>query len=391
MPYCPKCDMEFVDGITTCSDCGGPLVESEEAYKKEMKKKMERAYQKRMEDARQYYQADELIQREVPLERAQEGRVPDPDDLVIPTFTLDYSAPAPQPKRSSVPKFEAAAKDIPPRSFTSEEMKEQRAAAADRYAQALRMAEAQRLLGHYTGAARRPAQEQPSAAPSASNRGMAPNPSQNPSQHPDGSGQPAAAQPRMTTGTGVYVSSRQKGEDRRSSSLAFALVGGLITLFSLACWVGLFRLPMTGTSLYFFQGVLQHFLQIFQRILHFLGDIGLQGFQVFLHILDDIGKFCTDFIHCILHFVFQAVFAGKQRFPEGFGIKIFQIVDGFPGADQFYRQIKFGADADDHAAFGGAVQFGQDHTGNAGGVAKNFRLRDGILPGGGVQHQQHFF
>ncbi len=37
MPYCPKCDMEFVEGITVCSDCGGPLVESEEAYKK-MKK-----------------------------------------------------------------------------------------------------------------------------------------------------------------------------------------------------------------------------------------------------------------------------------------------------------------------------------------------------------------
>lgn len=30
MPYCPKCDMEFIDGITTCSDCGGPLVESRE-------------------------------------------------------------------------------------------------------------------------------------------------------------------------------------------------------------------------------------------------------------------------------------------------------------------------------------------------------------------------
>lgn len=31
--YCPKCDMEFVDGITVCTDCGGPLVESEEAAK----------------------------------------------------------------------------------------------------------------------------------------------------------------------------------------------------------------------------------------------------------------------------------------------------------------------------------------------------------------------
>lgn len=40
MPYCPKCDMEFVDGITICSDCGGPLVESKEvadAMKKKQK------------------------------------------------------------------------------------------------------------------------------------------------------------------------------------------------------------------------------------------------------------------------------------------------------------------------------------------------------------------
>lgn len=30
MPYCPKCDMEFIKGVTVCSDCGGPLFESKE-------------------------------------------------------------------------------------------------------------------------------------------------------------------------------------------------------------------------------------------------------------------------------------------------------------------------------------------------------------------------
>lgn len=30
MPYCPKCDMEFIEGITVCSDCGGLLLESKE-------------------------------------------------------------------------------------------------------------------------------------------------------------------------------------------------------------------------------------------------------------------------------------------------------------------------------------------------------------------------
>lgn len=32
MPYCPKCDMEFIDGVTVCSDCGGPLVVSKKAF-----------------------------------------------------------------------------------------------------------------------------------------------------------------------------------------------------------------------------------------------------------------------------------------------------------------------------------------------------------------------
>lgn len=47
MPYCPKCDMEFIDGITTCSDCGGELVESKEAAM-ELKKQEEEARQEQM-------------------------------------------------------------------------------------------------------------------------------------------------------------------------------------------------------------------------------------------------------------------------------------------------------------------------------------------------------
>lgn len=36
MPYCPKCDMEFIEGITVCSDCGGPLAESKEAWEEQL-------------------------------------------------------------------------------------------------------------------------------------------------------------------------------------------------------------------------------------------------------------------------------------------------------------------------------------------------------------------
>lgn len=42
MPYCPKCDMEFVEGVQVCSDCGGPLLASPEeaqALKKEAEQK----------------------------------------------------------------------------------------------------------------------------------------------------------------------------------------------------------------------------------------------------------------------------------------------------------------------------------------------------------------
>lgn len=41
--YCPKCDMEFIDGITVCTDCGGPLAESKEAADAMKQKEQEEA------------------------------------------------------------------------------------------------------------------------------------------------------------------------------------------------------------------------------------------------------------------------------------------------------------------------------------------------------------
>lgn len=52
MPYCPKCDMEFVEGMTVCTDCHGPLAESREAA--ETLKKEEKAKQE--EEMRRHYE-----------------------------------------------------------------------------------------------------------------------------------------------------------------------------------------------------------------------------------------------------------------------------------------------------------------------------------------------
>lgn len=72
MPYCPKCDMEFVEGITVCSDCKGPLVESKEAAIA-MKRKAQEEEQARKQaelEAIESFWADETAPQ---TEAADEG------------------------------------------------------------------------------------------------------------------------------------------------------------------------------------------------------------------------------------------------------------------------------------------------------------------------------
>lgn len=66
MSYCPRCDMEFVDGVTVCTDCGGPLAESREAAMAMKKKEQEEMLLKQ----RDYL---EQMSRELELQAALEG------------------------------------------------------------------------------------------------------------------------------------------------------------------------------------------------------------------------------------------------------------------------------------------------------------------------------
>ena len=72
MPYCPKCDMEFIDGITTCTDCGGPLVESKEVA-----------------DAMKQKEREEALARQRAAYEAMTAEIQDPAECCIEYDTSD--------------------------------------------------------------------------------------------------------------------------------------------------------------------------------------------------------------------------------------------------------------------------------------------------------------
>lgn len=75
---------------------------------------------------------------------------------------------------------------------------------------------------------------------------------------------------------------------------------------------------------------------------------------------------------------------------EGGRVKGLEVVDLLADADQLDGDAQGVLDVKDDAAFGGAVQFGQDQTGDIGCLVEGFSLRDSVLAGAGVQDQECF-
>lgn len=84
MPYCPKCDMEFIEGMTTCTDCGGPLVASKEVADAMKAKEKEEA----LERQRAEYEAMQAAYLDELGENTEDGSDSDPD-----AETLSPAAP----------------------------------------------------------------------------------------------------------------------------------------------------------------------------------------------------------------------------------------------------------------------------------------------------------
>src|SRR4051812_13496308 len=61
---------------------------------------------------------------------------------------------------------------------------------------------------------------------------------------------------------------------------------------------------------------------------------------------------------------FLSFIFAEEGFDEADGVEGFDVFGFFAEADEFHRNIQLFADGDDHAAFGGAVELGEDDAGD---------------------------
>lgn len=101
MSYCPKCDMEFIDSVTVCTDCGGPLVESQEAAMAMKKKEQEEMLLKQKDYLEQLSRE---LERQAALEGVGEGLV-EPAAIPEPVKVYETSAQKYENLKSSASAF----------------------------------------------------------------------------------------------------------------------------------------------------------------------------------------------------------------------------------------------------------------------------------------------
>src|SRR5579883_1302077 len=79
---------------------------------------------------------------------------------------------------------------------------------------------------------------------------------------------------------------------------------------------------------------------------------------------------------------------GEEGLGVGVGVEGDEVVDLLAGADEADRQAKFAGNGHDDAAFGGAVELGEDDAGDADGAGKFAGLGEAVLSGGGVENEK---
>src|SRR5947209_6872121 len=79
---------------------------------------------------------------------------------------------------------------------------------------------------------------------------------------------------------------------------------------------------------------------------------------------------------------------GEQGLDVLIRIERLEVFELFADADELDRQIELACDAEDGAALGRAVELGEDDAGTLNGLLELLGLDDGVLPAGGVEHEQ---
>jgi hypothetical protein len=78
----------------------------------------------------------------------------------------------------------------------------------------------------------------------------------------------------------------------------------------------------------------------------------------------------------------------EERVDEGVGVEGNEVVDLFADSGVDDGKLELGCDGEDDAAFGGAVEFGEDDSGDSGGLGEEAGLLEAVLAGGGVHDEE---